>query len=299
MLFRLFLCMVFSFEILFQSNILAQGETQLYLFNLTKTPEGQYHVYGAKLLSGFNPGGYTNQPFFTHYGDILVSVRKKGELQNDIWLLSLGAKKYRQLTNTRSNEYSPQLEQNKLYYSVVRQVEGEPIDQQVFQFPVSGGQYESLTPDIKDIGYYAWLKPGELALYRIENESNRLVSYVTVDHKSKPITTAVGRTLISDGKGGIYYIHKFSETYWYLKKYNNASAVIDVIAETPSRSEDFALAQDGTFFMGKDQKLMYLSATDKNTWKECADLSMYGIQHITRMALSPDGKQLAVVATKE
>jgi hypothetical protein len=299
MFLRTAFCIVISFEILFQVNILAQGVTDLYLFNLVKTADGQYHVHGPKLLSGFNPGGYTNQPFFTAYGDLLVSVRKAGEMQNDIWLLSPNTKKYRQLTNTKSNEYSPQLEQNKLNYSVVRQVEGEPIDQQVFQFPVSGGNYESLTPDIKDIGYYAWLKPGELALYRIEKESNRLVSYMSADHKFKPITTAVGRTLISDGKGSVYYVHKFSDTYWYLKKFSNTSAVIDIIAETPSKSEDFALAQDGTFFMGKDQKLMYLTAADKNNWKECADLSAYGIHHITRMALSPDGKQLAIVATRE
>jgi hypothetical protein len=280
-------------------GIRAQGVTQLYLFNLTKTADGQYHVYGPKLLSGFNPGGYTNQPFFTPYGDILVSVRKAGETQNDVWLLSPSSKKYRQLTKTQSNEYSPQLQTGNLYYSVVRQVEGESIDQQVFQFPVSGGFYESVTPDIKDIGYYAWMKAGELALYRIEKESNRLVSYMPVGHKSKPITSSVGRTLISDGKGAIYYVHKFSDTYWYLKKYSEVSTVIEVIAETPSKSEDFAIAQDGTFFMGKGQHLVYLSPADKNNWKECADLSVYGILHITRMSISPDGKQLALVATKE
>jgi len=51
--------------------------------------------------------------------------------------------------------------------------------------------------------------------------------------------------------------------------------------------------------MGKGQHLVYLSPADKNNWKECADLSVYGILHITRMSISPDGKQLALVATKE
>jgi hypothetical protein len=280
-------------------GITAQGETQLYLFNIIKTPDNQYHVYGPKFLSGFNKAGYTNQPFFTPAGDILVSVRKAGETQNDIWLLSTAAKKCRQLTSTKANEYSPQLELAGDYYSVVRQVEGEPINQQVFQFHTYGGQYESLAADIKDVGYYAWLKPDALALYRIEGESNQLMMYTPDTHKSKRITTAIGRTLIADGKGSVYYIHKFSETYWYIKKYSETSTVIDVIAETPSKSEDFAIAPDGTFFMGKDQKLMYLSAEDHTAWKECADLSIYGIQHISRMAVSKDGKQLALVATKE
>ena len=139
--------------IFFQINSIAQGETQLYLFSLVKSQDNHYHVHSPKYLSGLNPGGYTNQPFFTPGGEILVSVRKAGETQNDIWLLSPAAKKYRRLTNTKANEYSPQLEPNGLNYSVVRQVEGEPIDQQVYEFPIRGGRYESLTGDIKDVGY--------------------------------------------------------------------------------------------------------------------------------------------------
>jgi hypothetical protein len=279
--------------------ISAQGETSLYLFSLTKSPDNEYHVYGAKFLSGFNRGGYTNQPFFTPTGDILVSVRKANEAQNDIWLLSPSTKKCRPLTKTAANEYSPQLQSTGDYYSVVRQVEGDPINQQVFRFPVRGGSYESLTPDIKDIGYYAWLTTSDLAIYRIEGEANRLMMYSPINKKSKQITSSVGRTLVSDGLGSLYYVHKFSETYWYIKKFNEKATVIDVIAETPAKSEDFAIAPDGTFFMGKDQKLMYLVPGGQAMWKECGDLSMYGIHHISRMAISKDGKQLALVATKE
>src|SRR6187401_3126975 len=287
------------FILLNLQGISAQGETQLYLFNLVKSPDNVYHVYGPKFLSGFNKGGYTNQPFFTPTGEILVSARKANESQNDIWLLSPATKKFKALTKTLANEYSPQLQSTGDYYSVVRQVEGEPINQQVYHFPIHGGAYESLTPEIKDIGYYAWLTPDELALYRIEGESNRLMTYTPKTLKSMQLTSAVGRTLVSDGKGSLYYVHKFSETYWYIKKYNEKATVIDVIAETPSKSEDFAIAPDGTFFMGKDQKLMFLTPGAQATWKECGDLSMYGIHHISRMAISKDGKQLALVATKE
>ncbi len=296
---RIALAGMIGLNLVFQSTVVGQGETHLYLFNLIKTPDNQYHVYGPKFLSGFNKGGYTNQPFFTPSGDLLVSVRKAGESQNDIWLLSPATRRCRQLTDTKANEYSPQLDPAGEYYSVVRQVTGEPMDQQVYRFPVFGGKYESLTPDLRDVGYYAWLRPDELALYRIEGESNRLASYIIAGHKSKKITSAIGRTMIAEGKGSVYYIHKFSETYWYIKKFTDTSTVIDVIAETPSKSEDFAIAPDGTFFMGKDGQLYFWSPSGEHIWKECGDLSIYGIQHISRMAVSPDGKQLALVATKE
>jgi hypothetical protein len=281
------------------NDLQGQGETHLYLFNLAKSADDAYHVYGPKYLSAFNRKGYTNQPFFTPTGDLLVSVRKARESQNDIWLLSLSSKKCKRLTQTKANEYSPQVQPGGGKYSVLRQLDDEPIDQQVMSFSTTGGKTISLTPDVNDIGYYAWLNPEELVLYRIDGESNRLSSYSIRDQKSRRITTAIGRTLISDGKGSVYYVHKFSAEYWYLKKYSQSSAVVDVLAETPAKSEDFAMAPDGTFFMGKDQKLMFLSSKDPDTWKVCMDLSLYGIQHITRMAISPDGRLLALVATKE
>ena len=61
---------------------------------------------------------------------------------------------------------------------------------------------------------------------------------------------------------------------------------------------DFALAPDGTYFMALGSKLYCFNAADHTNWEEVGDLSIHGITNITRLAISPDGKQLALVSTK-
>jgi Tol biopolymer transport system component len=294
-----FLLVIQAFVItLSNSPVLAQDPTDLYLFQLHKSSDQTYHVYHPMFLSGFNPNGYTNQPWFTREGNLLVSVRKAGEQQNDIYQLSPITKKLRRITETSTNEYSPRIHPDGQRLTVLRQIEGDPIDQQVFQAPLNGGRYSSLTPEMKNIGYYTWLGKDELALYSIDGENNSLEYLNLEDQRTRRITSSVGRTLWTDPNGAVVYVHKFASDYWYLKKYNPVLASIDIIAETPGLSEDFALAPDGTYFMGVGSKLYALQPSIQKTWQEVGDLSFLGITQITRMAISPDGKQLVLVSVQ-
>ncbi len=278
--------------------LLAQDPTDLYLFQLHRADDFSYHIYDAKFLSGFNKGGYTNQPWFTPTGDLLVSVRKAGEVQNDIYQLSLTTKKIKRLTQTKVNEYSPRIHPDGKQLTVVRQLQGDSIDQQVFQSSLQGGGYRSLTPQIKDIGYYTWTGRDQLALFRINGEENHLSSLNLTDGRTRRITSSVGRTLLSDGAGAIVYVHKYTDDYWYIKKYNPATLVIDIIQQTPGKSEDFAIAPDGTYFIGVGSKLYCFHPAHHTSWQEVGDVSVHGITQISRLAVSPDGKALALVSTK-
>ena len=181
---------------------------------------------------------------------------------------------------------------------MVRQAEGGPMDQQVFLARLSGGVSQSITPDRRDIGYYTWIDNNHLALFRIEGESTRLEKYNILDQKSRKITSEIGRSLWTDGSGAVFYVHKFSPDYWYLKKYNPEELTMDIIVQTPGETEDFALAPDGTIFMGLHGKLYTYHPDYQTTWKEMADLSIYGIKNATRLAISPDGSKLVLVATE-
>ena len=181
---------------------------------------------------------------------------------------------------------------------MVRQVEGDSINQQVYQSALKGGGYKSLTPRIKNIGYYAWIGNDQLAIFAIDGDDNHLLSLNLKDNRTRRVTSSVGRSIWSEGTGSVTYVHKFTDTYWYLKRYNLVSGTIDIIAETPGLTEDFALAPDGTYFMGLGSKLYCFNASHHTTWQEVGDLSIHGITNITRLAVSPDGKQLALVSAK-
>jgi hypothetical protein len=281
------------------SSAISQDPTDVYLFQLQISPDHSCHIYQPKFLSGFNRGGYTNQPWFVSNEEILLSVRMRGDTQNDIYLLSLPSKKVRQITRTNANEYSPRIHPEGQHLSMVRQVAGDSIDQQVFQatWP-AGGECKSITPRTKNIGYYSWINKDELALFRLEGETNRLWFENLKDHRTRQITSSIGRTLLADKSGAMLYVHKFNDDYWYIKKYYSATGTIDIIVQTPGKSEDFAIAPDGTYIMGVGEKLYSFHPVYQPSWKEIADLSIYGIQQITRLTVSPDGKQLALVSTK-
>lgn len=291
---------IFVFQISFFLVIAANAQepTDLYVFQLQKTENNSYHIFNAQFISAFNPGGYTNQPWFVGNNDLLVSVRRKGDTQNDLYHLQLSNHSIKRLTKTAANEYSPRLDPSKEYLSMVRQVEGVSMDQQVILSRFSGGASQSITPDRRDIGYYAWIDQSNLALFRIEGEGSRLEKYNIVDQKSRKITSEIGRSLWTDGSGAVLYVHKFSPDYWYLKKYQPEQFTMDIIVQTPGETEDFAVAPDGTIFMGLNGKLLFYHPDHQTSWKEMADLSIYGIKNVTRLAISPDGSKLALVATE-
>ncbi len=292
----------FAFILLFAvlaavGNLSAQPPSDLYLFSLAR--EGtNYFIYHPQLLSGFNPGGYTNQPWFTPDGDILVSVRFTSESQNDIFSLSPQNLTIHRVTQTSANEYSPRFDPTQQYLSVVRQVVGDSMDQQVFVAGLGGGVFKSITPNRKDVGYYTWLDDQHLALFRIDGETNRLERYNLTDQKSRKITSAVGRSLWTASNGAVLYVHKFSTDYWYLKAYDADAFTMNIIAQTPGMSEDFAVAPDGTYFMCDGTTLVRYHPDYDAGWHRVADLSVYGIEAATRIAISPDGTKLAVVASK-
>lgn len=297
---RFLLKLIFLFPfIVFAVLCSSQTDNDLYLFSLEKTSKEEYHVYAPKFLSAFNKGGYINQPSFTPSGDLLVSVRREGDNQNDIWQLSLTLKKLRRLTQTDAFEYSPQIHPDEEHLTVLRKLNGEPINQQVCNIDLRTGEQKCVADDIRDIGYYTWLSLTELGLFRIEGSANRLSYYNVDDNKSRRITTSVGRTLLSDKEGFLIYIHKFTDAYWYIKKYNPINSAIEIVTQTVAKNEDFALAPDGTYFMGKDNLLFAFHPDRGKEWKQVADLSIYGIKYITRIAISPDSKKLVLVATKE
>lgn len=279
-------------------NLVAQPPSDIFLFSLHR--EGtNYFLYHPQLLSGFNPGGYTNQPWFTPDGNILVSVRFAEESQNDIYRLAIQDLTIRRLTQTSANEYSPRFDPSQQHLSVVRQVVGDTMDQQVFAARLAGGSFKSITPDRRDIGYYTWLDDQHLALFRIDGETNRLERYNITDQKSRKITSAVGRSLWTSTNGAVLYVHKFSMDYWYLKAYDADAFTMNIVAQTPGMSEDFAVAPDGTFFMCDGTNLLSYHPDHDAGWHHVADLSVYGIESATRLAISPDGTKMAVVASKQ
>jgi hypothetical protein len=77
--------------------------------------------------------------------------------------------------------------------------------------------------------------------------------------------------------------------------YEPATGTIVRISPTLAGVEDFAWTPDGRLLMARESRVYVLNRTSR-TWDPIGDLAGAGVSGITRLAVSPAGDQLALVA---
>ena len=267
--------------------------TELYLLDFTIDDTGRYHIHSPRYLSSFNMNGYTNQPMFISDDEVYVSVRKQGEDQHDIYSVHIGNGTVRQVTKTDESEYSPTPMGDGQKFACLRQVTGGEMDQQIFEYPIDQqGFGYPLMSNVKNAGYFAFLPNSNIAMFLLD-EPNLLAIGNLQSRQYETISSNVGRCLRTTENGSLVYVHKFSEDYWYLKEYDTTAKRAKIIAETPDGREDFAIAPDGSIVMG-DGGDMFILRQGTDEWEFIFDLSIFGINNITRLAIN-NRNQIVVV----
>ena len=237
--------------------------------------------------------GYDNQPEFINGGKTLLytSIREDG--QADIYSYELDQRTTARLTNTSESEYSPTLTPDGKYFSVIR-VEADK-SQRLWKFPLGGGAPVLVLEAIKPVGYHLWLNQQSLLVF-ILGRPNTLQIVDTRTQKAEVLASDVGRCFrhIPGGRL-ISFVHKVSNQEWWLKSLDAQTHEVKPLIKTLPGSEDYVWLTDGSALMGKDSKLFKWKPGESD-WQEAADLSRSGLKSITRMAISPKGDRLAIVA---
>jgi hypothetical protein len=270
-------------------------ESNLYVFQLTMDDTARWHIHSPQFVSSWNPNGYTNQPEWIDDSNLLVSARRTGTDQNDIYHLNLATHLLKRCTDTPEHEFSPLLTPDKRTFSVVRQVSATPIDQQVYRFPLDlSGAGRPVFPGILNVGYHCWLTQDALALFLVDDPP-KLAFIGTADTSPRIYSSLIGRCLKRTGTGELAYVHKYSDTFWYLKNLDIETKRSEILIETLPGQEDFAISPSGLYFMGSGTTLYVFDPERKHVrWVPVFDLSLFGLQHITRLAISADHK-IAIV----
>ncbi len=281
-------------------------DTDIWLFDL-KDSSGFLSVSNGVNIT--NRPGYDNQPSFSPDGSYVLytSIRDK---QADIYKYDLKKKNITQLCNTEESEYSPMVAPDKKSISVVR-VEKDSA-QRIWKFPVKGKPEFSLVMDkIDSVGYYWWYNKDSMAMFILtEPFSLQLVNI----HKQEPkiIALNIGRCFRWSKMGPLYYFQRntFGKgteavmTYFKDEKESGAAIVLNSLVG----SEDYVVLSTelfvgkgriDNFIMAKDSELFFASSIylDKG-WIKFANLEKYNITKITRIAISPDQKRIAIVSNK-
>ncbi|MBK8491092.1 MAG: hypothetical protein IPL49_09435 [Saprospirales bacterium] len=292
------LCLVFALLAGPVLHLSAQIYTShVYLFTL-KTENDKLRLSSPKMLTGFNPIGYNNQPFWVSNEELYLTVRTlKDTSQTDIYALNLANGTKMRMTATKESEYSPMLTPNPYFFSAVRVESDADKTQRLWQFPIDRLEKgKPVFPTIRNIGYCCWINQRNVLLY-IDGNPNLMIIANTTDGSFKKITSDIGRCFQRMKNGNVAFVKKESPTKWSLCELNllDPNFGFKPITGTLDGSEDFAILSDGSFLMGSASKLYRYDPTKNDEgWVEIADLRSYNIKSITRLAVSQDGK-LALV----
>jgi len=274
------------------------GKSNILLFSLTKTADSTWRPEAPRFLTAFNKGGYNNQPSFFGNNELWLTAQfPRDTTQTDLIALDLLSKTQTRVTATPATaEYSPTLMPGGKRFSAVR-VE-EDGNQRLWSFPIDRsdtGRPEF--PKLYNVGYHCWLRDTLVAFFIVgeDGQPHTLQVLGTKSQKPQRIGSNIGRCMIKRPDGKLLFVQKATEQTWYLKTWDPKTNLQEIVLKMPVGSEDFALLSDGTLLSGIGPKLFQFKAPRNADWKEIADLSKFGVQKITRLAASADGKLAVVV----
>lgn len=267
----------------------APPATEIYLAGLSVL-EGEVSV-GTPVNVTRRPG-YDNQPAFSRDGRSLLYTSYRGG-QADTYRWDLAARGATRVTETPESEYSPTPIPGDSGFSVVR-VEADSA-QRLWRFEPDGSGPALLLPEIEPVGYHAWAGPDAVALYVLGDPPTLRVARPATGETER-VTEAVGRSLrtVPD-----------RETVTFVQRTGDGARIVeldpatgDTTRLTPALagSEDHAWAGPEILLMASGSRLHAWRRGGEEGWREVADLSSFGVEGITRLAVSPGGGRLALVA---
>jgi Tol biopolymer transport system component len=275
--------------------------TDIYLadLDLSSIPPG---LTGVRNLT--DRAGYDNQPYFADAeGKLLyTSIRER---QADIYALDLAGEVTERsgvlVHGNPANEYSPTLMPDRRGISMIRENKGV---QTLWHYSTDGKDLGALLPDVADVGYHAWLSTDDVALFILDTDNedkprHRLEVVHIPDGKRHVVAAGIGRCLAvyprsSVASGAITFVRlEDAPTPSTILRYDLATRSTTELLKTRPKSEDYAWAPDGSLLMAEGTVLHRWTADAG--WQVLADLASKGIEHISRLAVSGDGRRVALV----
>ena len=239
--------------------------------------------------------GYDNQPSFTPDGAAILFTSNRGATQTDIYRYGVGAGETKRVTNTPESEYSPTVTPDGAHISVVR-VEGDGT-QRLWRFTLDGGSPEPVLEGVKPVGYHAWSDEHTLALF-VLGQPATLQLADTRSGKADEIARGILRSVQRIPRSGtISFVDKDEDGSLMVRELDpkTRSVTTLVAAVVGAKEADLAWAPDGRLLMA-EKDVLYAWTRDARGWTRLADLAALGVHGVTRLAISPKGDRIAMVA---
>lgn len=274
-----------------QSQSAAPPGTDIFLF-----PFKESKIMVADMRNITQRKGYDNQPQFLKSSKQLYYTSIRNDGQADIFLYDLESSRAKQITSTTESEFSPTQTPDGKFISTVR-VEKDGT-QRLWKFPVLGGDPVLVLQNIKPVGYHTWLDSNTLALFILGEPSTLQLAEIDTG-KTTVIASNIGRSIHKiPGKKTLSFVQKLTETTGTIEEYDPQTKQTSVLIKLFPETEDYAWSPSGTLWTAKGAILYSFHPGKDQDWVQEADLSGSGLKQITRIAISPDERWIAVVSAE-
>lgn len=267
-------------------------ETDIALANL-EWIDGMPRIAGLRIVT--MTGLYDNQPAFDNHGGFYFTTETVGS-QTDIHYRS-SAGEVRNITNTpEESEYSPRPSPDGRSITYIHQAPGG-YGGQVYRQSLDGTPAGPVH-DYGPAGYYA-----------LSGDQSHMLLFALTDPFSlrwigldlgieEEVTTGIGRGLYSapDGQSA-YFTLEHPDGGYIINQFGFGDSAITPVFRLPGETEDYAVFTNPegelAWLAVSDGTLFYRAAHD--SWQPADDLAAMGMSGISRLAVSPDAGQLAIV----
>ncbi|MDN3723702.1 hypothetical protein QRD02_04860 [Aequorivita sp. SDUM287046] len=280
---------LFLFAFLQTILSVAQENTEVYIFDISPAYEG-LEMLNMKNIS--NDPGYDNQPSFASNETILFAGNNNGQTDIAEYNLTSKSKKFFN-QKTDGGEYSPQK------FSANNDVAAVRLDknghQRLYQYNSETRNASKLIENLQ-VAYFAFYTD-RIILSTVLNGDKMDLALIDLQQKSAdtlfrnagrslqkvPNTNSMSYSLVNEeGNLDVYLLEMETMESFF-------------VCELPIGIKDFVWMNDTQILIGSGNKLYMYDTLGEPEWSRVASLEEHGIMNITRMAVSPNGKKLALV----
>lgn len=233
--------------------------------------------------------GYDNQPAFTRDGTAILFTSTRGDGQADIWRVPVDGGAHARVTDTPESEYSATPIPDGTGFSVIR-VERDST-QRLWRFDDDGTSPALVLRALRPVGYHVWV--GVTLGAFVLGSPNALVLVDARTERADTLARNIGRALVRvPGRDAFTFLQQGADTNW-ISEVDVRTRAIRRVVPAP-RGADYHLWTPGGRLVTAVGTRLLLRVGDR--WDLLADFAALGVRDLSRLALSPRGDRLAVVA---
>jgi Tol biopolymer transport system component len=251
--------------------------------------------------------GYNNQPAFSADGRTVYYVDDVNGA-TDIVRYDRTSGARTRVTQTPEAEFSPTPMPDGRSLSAVRvarpTASGEAYteSQQLWRYDITGRAIAPIL-GMRRIGYHCWMSDGMVAVFVVGDEEHNVPHALRVveltSRQSVTVASSIGRTLRMSPQNRLTYVDKTDSTQWMLMSITQGEERGTSVLAMPRGSEDFVWLADGRVLMSSADGLL-IAQQNGTAWSYTPVSGVLPLRgRIGRIAMSADGRTLAMVVTRE